>query len=283
MGNRTCSNFFFVVLFFFACKNRLENGQKVIARVYGSYLYAQDISSILPKGSKPEDSLAIVEKYVTSWINEMLVLHKAEENLTDEQKNVEKQLNGYRNSLITFIYEKELVNQKLDTLVNDSEIVRYYELNKNNFELKDNIIKVLYVKVSKKAPDIQKIRLLYRSENTKDKEALEDYCHQYAENFYLDENQWLLFDDLLKEIPIQPTYNKELFLQNNRFIEVNDSSSLYFVNIKGFQIKNSISPLAFEKENIKNIILNKRKLRLINKMKDEVYKEAQNNKDVEKF
>ncbi|MBI2269605.1 MAG: hypothetical protein HYU69_04520 [Bacteroidetes bacterium] len=266
-----------------ACKSKTDPQEGAIARVYESYLYAEDVKSIVPKNIKAEDSLALIKKYINNWITEALILHKAEQNLTEEQKDVEKQLKDYRNSLITFAYERELVNQKLDTVVSDSAIVEYYNQNKNNFELKDNIIRVSYVKVSKKAPDLQKVRLLYRSEVSKDKEALENYCHQYAENFYLDDNAWLLFDDLLKEIPIQPTYNKELFLQNNRFIEVNDSTSLYFVNIKGFQIKNSISPLSFEKENIKNIILNKRKLELINKMKEEAFNEARNNKDVEEF
>jgi hypothetical protein len=89
-----------------------------------------------------------------------------------------------------------------------------------------------------------------------------------------------LFDDLLKEIPIQ-TYNKELFLQNNRFVEVSDSLNYYFLNIKDFKIRNSISPLSFEKENIKNIILNKRKLLLINSMKQDVYNDALNNNKIE--
>ena len=114
----------------------------------------------------------------------------------------------------------------------------------------------------------------------KDREQLASYCHQFASNFYLDDSSWLLFDDLLKEIPIQ-TYNKELFLQNNRFVEVSDSLSNYFVNIKGFKIKNSLSPLAFEKDNIKNIILNKRKLLLITKMKEDVYNDAANTNKIE--
>ena len=114
----------------------------------------------------------------------------------------------------------------------------------------------------------------------KDREQLSSYCHQFAINFYLDDSSWLLFDDLLKEIPIQ-TYNKELFLQNNRFVEVSDSLNDYFVNIKGFKIRNSLSPLAFEKENIKNLILNKRKLELITKMKEEVYNDAVNSKKIE--
>ena len=93
----------------------------------------------------------------------------------------------------------------------------------------------------------------------------------------------LYFDDLLKEIPIQPAYNKESFLQNNHFVEVSDADFLYFVNIKGFQIKNSISPLAFERANIRNIILNKRKLDLILKMKEEAEREARANHEIENF
>jgi hypothetical protein len=182
--------------------------------------------------------------------------------------------------LITYAYENELVKQKLDTTVADQEIEKYYTSNASDFQLKDNIIKVIYVKVNKKAPNIAKLKQLYKSESPKDKEQLASYCHQFALNFYLDDNSWLLFDDLLKEIPIQ-TYNKELFLQNNRYVEVSDSASSYFLNIKGFKTRNSISPLSFEKENIKNIILNKRKLQLISKMKEDVYNDAANNSKIE--
>ena len=182
--------------------------------------------------------------------------------------------------LFILLMEKELVKQKLDTVVTDSEIEEYYNNNQSDFELKDNIIKVVYVKVDKKAPGIEKLKKWYKSDNLKDREQLASYCHQFASNFYLDDSSWLLFDDLLKEIPIQ-TYNKELFLQNNRFVEVSDSLNDYFVNIKGFKIRNSLSPLGFEKDNIKNIILNKRKLQLISKMKEDVYNDAANNKKIE--
>lgn len=275
------TKFFPILLLFFSCSlNKKEQPEKVVAKVYDKYLYESDIQNIAPQKINKEDSLLLVKKYINNWVREMLVIHKAESNLTEEQKNVEKQLQDYRNSLITYTYEKELVRQKLDTLVSNEETENYYNENKENFELKDNIIKVLYIKVNRKAPHIEKIKKWYKSENSKDRKLLESYCYQFAENFYLDDNIWLLFDDLLKEIPIE-TYNKELFLQNNRFVEVQDSASYYFVNIKGFKIKNSISPISFEKENIRNIILNKRKLELINKMKEDVYKDALTKKDFE--
>jgi hypothetical protein len=224
----------------------------------------------------------ILKKFIDSWIRESLVIQKAENNLSDEQKDVQQQLDNYRNSLITYAYEKELVKQKLDTVVTAKEIEEYFNNNQNDFELRDNIIKVIYVKVNKKAPGIDKLKKWYKSDNMKDREQLSGYCHQFADNFYLDDNSWLLFDDLLKEIPIQ-TYNKELFLQNNRYVEVSDSTHSYFLNIKGFKIRNSISPLSFEKENIRNIILNKRKLQLITRMKEDVYNDAANNKSIEVY
>lgn len=261
-------------------KKDKDGNREVIARANDAFLYKDNIQDIIPAGTSSKDSLERLIKYIDSWVREALVIQKAEDNLSEEQKNVEKQLQDYRNSLITYTYEKELVKQKLDTTIGNQEIEEYYNNNRNNFELKDNIIKVVYVKVNKKAPGINKLQKWYKSDSPKDKELLAGYCHQFAENFYLDENSWLLFDDLLKEIPIQ-TYNKELFLQNNRFVEVTDSTNSYFLNIKGFKIRNSLSPLSFEKENIKNIILNKRKLQLITKMKEDIYNDAANNKKIE--
>lgn len=116
----------------------------------------------------------------------------------------------------------------------------------------------------------------------KDRDALRDYCHQYALNYYLDENAWLLFDDLLKEIPIK-TYDKEQFLQNNRLIEIEDSTNLYLVNIKGFMVKNSRSPLSFEKNNIRAMIINERKLLLIEEMEQKAFETAKKNGDAEVY
>ena len=253
-----------------------------MARVFDTYLYQSDVENIIPKGIAREDSIILLKKYIDTWIRETLVIRKAEKNLSDIQKDVQKQLQSYRNSLITYAYEKELVRQSLDTFVTDDEIEKYYNSNKGNFELKDNIIKVLYIKIDRKAPNIEKVKKWYKSDNLKDRKQLEGYCYQFAKNYYLNDETWLFFDDLLKEIPIQ-TYNKEMFLQNNRFVETQDSSSYYFVNIKGFKIKNSLSPLSFEKDNIKKIILNKRKLQLINDMKEGVYKDAEVNKDFELY
>ena len=259
-----------------------EQKESAVARVYDKYLYLEDVVNIVPTNANAKDSAMIVKNYINNWVKLNLLIHQAESNLEGDsiQKEIDKQLVNYRNSLITYAYEKELVSQKLDTIVSDAVIEEYYKGHPQNFELKDNIIKVLYVKVKKNAPNLKKVQDWYKSSKDEDIKKLEDYSHQFAENFYADDQNWLLFDDLLKEIPIK-TYNKEQFLQNNRLVEVQDSAYIYFVNIKGFKIKDSVSPLSFEKDNIKNIILNKRKLELIDSMNKDIYDNALKNKNFE--
>lgn len=287
-GNRTSHliHILFFIFFplIFSCSNNTSKKQddKTVARVGDAYLYASDLKEIGSKDISSKDSIEKVRTFINNWIHETLLLQHAEMNLSEDKKKFDKMVEDYRKSLITYEYESELVKQKLDTLVNDDEIEKYYNDNKSNFELKDNIIKVIYVKVRKKAPKVEKVKEWYKSSVIKDKDLLSNYCYQYADNFYLDENTWLLFDDVLKEIPIK-LYDKEAYLQNNRSIEVQDSTHYYFVNIKGFMTKNSISPLSFEKKNIRNIILNKRKVELIKKMREDIYNEGMKNKSFEVY
>jgi len=264
----------FCALFLPGCTPK-KNGptSQPVAKVYDTYLYLTDVQGMVPKGSTKADSTSIIKEYVKHWTEEQILIHQAESNLGKEELDINKKLEDYKNSLIIFAYEKELVHQKLDTAVKDDEIQSYYDDNKKDFELKNDIVKIAYVKVSKKAPNLDKLKGWISSTDPKDREKLSKYCYQFAENFFLNDDVWLMFDDVLKEVPIQ-TYNQDLFLQNNRFVQLEDSTSAYFLGIKGYMVKNSISPLSFEKDNIRKIILNKRKMDLIDEMKKNLYEQA---------
>lgn len=271
----------FLFVFVFSCKNKTGSKDgKVIARAFDKNLYLDDLMNAMPPKLKGKDSASFATNYVNGWIKKQVVLHKAEQNLTIDQKEFEEKLENYKSSLITYAYESELIRQKLDTNVSEAEIEKYYNENKDDFELKENIVKVVYVKVNNASPKLSKVGEWYKLKGPKDREQLESFCYQFADNYFLDDNSWLLFNDLLKEIPIK-TYNQEQFLQNNRFIEMKDSSFSYFVNILGFKIKDNVSPLSFEKQNIRNIIINKRKMELIDKMQVDLYKEAEKNGEFE--
>ncbi|MGI8893411.1 MAG: hypothetical protein ACR2GN_08115 [Bacteroidia bacterium] len=250
-----------------------ESNSENIARVGDYYLDRAEIYNLVPPGTPEADSLLLTQNFIDNWVRQKVVLVKAESNLNSDQKDVDRQLQEYKNSLIVYAFEQELIRQKLDTAVTANEIEKFYERNLGTFELKDNIIKMIYLKVSNDTPKLDKVKQWYRSGSAKDRQLLEDYARQYALNYYFDDETWLIFDDLLKEVPLT-LYDKEQFLKNNRFIEISDSVNTYLVNIKGFKIKSGTSPLAFEKENIKSMILNQRKLQLLKEMEQDAYQEA---------
>ncbi len=277
--NRLISGIIVLLLFCCSSCNR-KNDEVAVARVFDEYLYPSDLEGIVPKGTSAEDSIKIIQTYIDGWIRTSLLVHQAEKNLTEEQMGFADKLKTYENSLIIYTYESELIRQQLDTNVSLKEISEYYDAHPNDFVLKDNILRVNYVKLNKDSEHINTIKQMLRSESESEREKLAALCIQHASNFYLDDHSWLLFNDLLKEIPIQ-TYNQEQFLKYNRFIETSDSLYAYLMNIYDFKIKESLSPLSFERENIRNIIINKRKVSLINNMKKEVYQHALENSNFE--
>ncbi|MEM9023684.1 MAG: hypothetical protein AAGB22_08070, partial [Bacteroidota bacterium] len=214
-----------------------------VARVYEQYLYRDQVDALVPDGTSPSDSINIVQNYIRSWVEQRLLVTLAERNLPEERKNVEKQLEDYRNSLLIFSYEQELVRQKMDTLVTEDQIAEYYKNNKSDFELKDYIVKVRYVKLEQNSPRLNRVRQWMRSDGVEELQQLEDYSHQFAVNYFFDENIWLYFDDLLKEIPIE-TYNKENLLRTRKWVEFSDDSYLFLLRIKDYRLKNSTSPLS---------------------------------------
>lgn len=272
-------------VFLMSCNNlpvdfKKDKNKNAIARVYDKYLYSHDIKDLVPKDATPQDSSMIVKSFIDDWIKQNIVLHQAESNLLEEHKNVERQLQEYRNSLITFAYEQELVRQRLDTTVTEQEIEQYYNDNKQNFLLKSNIVKATFIKAAKKTPKIDKLKTWFNSSKEKDRQLLEEFCFQYAIDYSLNDNDWMQFDDLLKRVPIK-TYDKEEFLRNNRNIETADSVNIYLIKITDFKTNESVSPLDFVKDNIKNLIINKRKLALIEQMQKSAFDQALKNNDFE--
>lgn len=259
-----------------------KEGAGAVARVHDKYLYIDELKGLVPAGTNSNDSISITNNYINNWIRQELLLHQAESNLSDEQMDFGKQVEQYRNSLIIFQYESELVRQKLDTTVSQKEIEEYYQKNQANFLLHENIIQAVYVSVSKNSPLIPRLRQLIRSEREADADKLTELCQQYAAQYELDNQVWTSFSDFTRKVPLAVADQQE-FLEKNPYFEVQDSVFKYLVRIDGYKIKESVSPLSFEAANIRTILLNKRKSEMLSKMEEDLYKDGQSSKNIEIF
>lgn len=247
--------------------------ENAIARVYDKYLYRDDIKDVIPAGTNPKDSIEITSAYVNNWIRQELLLKQAEDNLEETNRDFTRQIEQYRNSLIIYAYESELVKQKLDTVVPISEIEAYYKSNQNNFRLRENIILASYVITSKALPNISKIKSLLISDKADDKEKLEMLCQENGLEYKINDGTWMSFSELDRKIPLAVDDQDE-FLKKNKYFEVKDSITNYYVAILAYKSKDNISPLNFEIENIRIILLNKRKAELLKRMEEDLISDA---------
>jgi hypothetical protein len=260
----------------FSCTNRKDKiNEAPIARVFDEYLYPSDLKGVIPDNLNVSDSISIARDYIDNWIRKKLILYKAEENLTDDEKNIERQIEDLRTSLLIYKYEQNVLENKLDTIISNSEIEKYYNENMSNFLLDNTIVKALYIKVPRKAPKIYKVRRWYRSDDQEDVKELESYCYENATNYDYFDDDWIDFSTILDKIPLQIS-NEEWYLKNRENIEIRDSTYYYFVRIKNYKLAGTVAPLEIENDNIKSILLNKRRIKMIQKLESSIYNDAYN-------
>lgn len=219
------------------------------------------------------DSLYISKKLIENWAKDELFYQEATQKLLPEDLNVEEEVERYRKELINYRYEIKLIENNIDTTITKEEVQAYYDANRDNFILKDNIAKVNYFKIPLASKALDKIKKSIYSQNPIDKEVLKSLCLQYADNYFINDSTWLLLEDIKKEIPQlreMPEYN----FYAGRYFEFTDSLDYYYLKIKEIKVKNGLSPVNFEASNIRKIILNQRKMKLIRQYKEQIMEKA---------
>ncbi|MBQ5958137.1 MAG: hypothetical protein IJL44_02990 [Bacteroidales bacterium] len=259
----------------FGCRDYYMKTERItIAECYGKKLYAEDLEGVVPAGMSKIDSLDRVNAFVDSWIRRQLLIHQAENNLPANEQNFTKQLEDYRNSLIIYAYESQLIGKYLDTIVSDEEIAAYYEDHKQNFQLRYTMVKVAYVAVDSDNKYLKDFKKLMSNRDTLMLPQLNVLAEHTAATSYFDVDTWVRLDELLERVPLE-IYNTESFLKKNRFVSFEKDNLTYMIRFEDYLMEESISPLEIEQANIKNILLLKRQKELLSKMNEDLYKKAE--------
>ncbi len=256
--------------------------EQLLAEVYNNRLYLEDIQGILPAGVSSGDSAAMVKRYVDRWVDQQVYIYHAKQNTSIDKRYLEQRMDNYRNALIIHAFEEDIVRSELDTVVDYDEIAAYYETFSDHFRVRNNLVKVNFVKLPLNAPGSNQIRSLYQTDLPDEMERLMDLSLEHAASYQVDNENWLLFNDILKEMPLNiddPT----AFLRNNRFTEITDDYYRYFLYIHDYRLRGDQSPLNFEYENIRTQILNRRKKEFLSLRKREMHQHAIEGNHIELF
>jgi len=249
-----------------------------VAKVGNRVLTLKELSGNIPDYLDATDSALWADDYIKKWIQRELLFLKAEKNLSAEMKDVSMELEEYRNSMIVFRYKNELMKQKMDTTVKDSDIQKYFNEHRESFILNRNIVKAIYIKVPVEVSSPENIKDLCATDNPEKKAKLNEYCMSYAKAYDRFNDQWVAADLVLKNTPVEIT-DQNHFLERNRFIESSDMNYYYIVCIRDYRLEGQVSPIEYVQNDIKNLILSKQKIEFLKQIEKDIYKEGiENNK-----
>ena len=250
-----------------------HKGKTPLVEVSGEFLYKEDLQAALPLNISKDDSVFFAEHYIRNWIEDALLFDKAEGNIPDNDK-ISKLVENYRRALIMHTYQEELVNQKLANDISEEEINAYYEKNKELFRLDNPLVKGLFIKVPLSSPDLGNVRVWYRKNNQDVIEKLEKYSLRNAVSYDYFYDRWTSVPDVAAKIPLKVLDTDANYLDKNRNVEVKDTAFCYFLHIEDFLGKDKQKPLDFARDEIKEILINLKRVEFINKVKEDLYQRA---------
>jgi len=269
-----------IVFIGFSCSYFAKKShEKPVAQVGNTVLYLSDLSSMFKPGITKEDSLQLLKSLVEKWMRRQLILQKAELNLTDDIKNVDKELEEYRTSLIIYKYEQKYVNEKLDTVVGNADIEAYYNQNTSSFTLESNMVKALYIKVPRTVQGLDRLVKLMKDDSRQNNSEIEGFCYQFATNYDYFNDEWISLNKIKSELPINSQI-PESTLNESSFFQFSDSTHIYLLKVNDLKLKGTTAPLKSVSNNIKEIIILKRKQKLVNDLENNIYFDAVNKNDL---
>ena len=217
--------------------------------------------------------MLLLKRYAENWAKTVILESQAEMNLTAAEKDLTQELEAYRSALLTFRYKEKLVYAKMDTVVTEQESRSYYDQHAQDFVLDRDIVQCVFVHLPITAPSLDEVKQWIKSDTEEDMMSLAQYCLTNAVRYQDFEDQWISVRRLESILPFQledmhaDLYSKPLIAQE-------DSTSCYLLGIRNYRAADQVAPYEYAIPNVRNVILNQRKLRFISSVENELYEDA---------
>ncbi|SNZ02060.1 peptidylprolyl isomerase [Flagellimonas pacifica] len=245
-----------------------------LARVGDTFLYKEDISSLIREDMSAEDSTLFVTDYINNWASKQLLLSKSKINLPEEKlAEFDRLVSDYRADLYTRAYVEALVLKAQDTAVTTSQLRQYYEKEKENFKLNEKLVQLRFVGLPAQFLDKGGVITKMKNWEVEDKNYLDSIAVQFKK-IHFNDSIWVSASRVKQEIPLLTSLNEEKYLKKSQFFELEDSLGVYLGKVTDVLEVNDTAPFEYISPDIRQLILNRRRLDYIRKLETEIIDEA---------
>jgi hypothetical protein len=242
--------------------------EPIAARAYERQLLLSEIQGYIPAGTSPEDSIAMASRYMDQWIREQVMVHQAELWLPQDETDFKRELDAYRNALLMHDYKDRYVNERLNTIVTDSDALAYYERNRESFVLTDYGVRVLFISAPTAINDqMDEMRDAMASLDSSQFLFMERWCVENGAVFSLADDIWWTLGDLTKEVPLE-LYRAESQIARRRPIEFEADGLIHIVRFLEHALKNEVAPFEAVRNQVDELILHQRRQELLMELEE---------------
>ena len=262
-----------------AIENRSDDDRQ-LATAFDKTLYLSNLEGMIPEGMSSEDSSLIISAFRERWLRDAVMMHEAERNIPSDL-NLDKLVRDYRASLVRLNYEKVLVEQLLDSTITEAELTGFYEKNKDQYQLETPIIQCRFIKIDRSKDGINELQQWWNKGSAVSLEKMEPYCKDHAAIYQLQDSTWLKVDDIAAYMPAgmltvdNVSYRRD-FVQREEDV-------IYFFKILDLVPKTEIAPFSYIEDQARKVILHRRKMKVLDDMKQKMYEEALRKKNIQTY
>ena len=251
-------------------------GDEIVAVAGSEKLYRSDLERVLPKGIPAEDSTRLAMQYIATWASDIVYVSIAEEQLSKSEKDVTKELEDYRKSLLKYRYEQLYVNERLDTAVTDSQVQDYYDAHQDKFILQRPVVKARFLAIFSDSPAKEQIRRRMSSDDVNVLVEADSLAFSAAHRYVGWNDEWIDVAALAKEFGMD--YTEVLAKRKGDWVEVEGEDGLSRIAYISDMVKDGeLAPVEYAAQSIRDMIISTRKQRLIMTLEQDLLKDARDN------
>ena len=251
----------------------MVHDDQVVAKVGKNKLYKSELERFIPNMIPAEDSVRLAEQYINTWAMDLLYLDVAEKELTKGELDVSADLENFRRSLLKYRYEQRYINDRLDTLVTDEQIRRYYEEHEAEFALKRPVLKVRFVDVMKDSPNKDAILKMMTSQEYDDLQRADTLAKSTALRWFDSSDTWMDANELAKMFGLDYTQLLSHLKGDMIRYEPEDRDDLMVAYVCDIR-RSGTAPLDYCAGRIRDILMSARKHDLMNSLERDLLENA---------
>lgn len=247
---------------------------QAVARVGKTVLYKSQLDKVIPSGLSKADSAAMAANYIKTWATRLIINEMAEAQLSKEERDISREMEDFKSSLLKFRYEQHYIADRLDTAVTMDEIRNYYKKDSAAFTLSVPVTKAVFLRIPQASTKVvARLKGLMTSEEEDDIYLLDSLAHISADKYTRYDDKWVDFVTLARDFGME--YGTLIAEVRDGCIEITDEDGMaYIACLRSYIPAGKIPPVEYCADRIREIIVSRRKYALSSNLEKDLLDNA---------